>query len=993
MTSRTRHPLSLPPPPQPQPLATPPTSPEFSPAAFGAFPKPSGVILQPRISPSKRILRRKKSGLGATARTKKSKEPVPEGKENQDEKTLRKKAAGEERSGRLVSRLRSVRSVPMLSTNRDNDTVKDLFSSTTSVKRDSGKAMFTSISMGEREVLAEESDRQTGRHGFKPVEHVNNEHALRRYPTSLSSTSDTNMVEFGQLPSSAELDGGFGSISSRGGGADRKDPTAWQYSSMSSGTASHFASISGSSAGKTRERSETVTTFGGATSGSGSPRSTTATIRINLGEDTTPRAWTGRRRSSAASDGVAIGSFGLDRTSGAESTVRAGALGNESNKEDVYRRSRDLQRIVGGDAEPSRAVQDDQGSIEEIRDTEEMQQRFLQRHSRDFAHLHGEVLASMFQQSERQSLASAASVLAEASKNHSSARTFDPRETEDERQQRIIEEARREGREKRRSWMLSKAGLTGGPMSPTTTFYGAPPTHTRNMSSISSMMSPGASSPRLGEMTPRAHARQTSLRGGIRPLSLVISQENARARESGGNIVLGPPLVTSPVPVVFEEEEKSDVVGEMTRSDSTFSMSAGHEDEPYISHARNWSSTSARGHRRGSMYSSGSGSGSQGSVSRSVSIKSHRRTMSPAQQALPPHLRTFSASSVSMTNSSMSSLGAVIGGNSESSCSSGEHIGGPRVLSSEAYNFRMSVNAPAPRAESRMTNSTYAMGSFRTESRLTMRGPTPDLDLDGSDDRESRIKRRRARAFLVAGLKLESKTARPDSGVMIEQDEDQGWPLSPSDGKKDRRAGVVVENRLELEAMEVMSESTPVERKRYSVMRREKQDGPVLRRAGTPLFPFNTMELPDVDEPDQEVQTSSGSPEITFSAVDDSGTIRSILPVEEHGPLPRDESENSLQDPSAWRAQSGEMIRELFWLPGTRPGAATAVEGTISDVAMPSTPGRPSSGPTSPAIIHADSAGASPGRERKTSWSNAARGWLRSDTKPDPEAQVEKGFG
>ena len=981
----------------------------MSPAAFGTFPRhyqsQPGIVLQPKISPTKRILRRKKSGLGSTVRTKKSSKepfpsPLPEGKENQDEKSglRRKRSTGveereKERTGRFASRLRSVRSVPLLNSrtdkDKDNENVgtRDLFGGRATVRdrdrRDSGKVM--EMTMGESEVLSEES--HVGRYGLKSI-NLEDSHPLARYPTSQASASSTNMVEFGYLPSSAELDGGFGSISSRGGGADRKDPAGWQYSSISTGTASNFASLSSSSKGQgkgfSRERSETVTTFGGATStsGSGSPRSMTTTIRIDLRDETTPRAWTGRRRSSEASE---IGQvFGM--TPGTGSTVRAAGLGIETNKEDVYRRSRDLQRVIGGHDEEQqghrRTIPNDRGdeeSLEEIRDTEEMQQRFLQRHSQDFAHLHSQALASMFQPSEPRSLTSAASVLTETSPTL----PFDPRETEDERQRRIIEEARREGREKRRSWMLSKAGLMNGPMSPTTTFYGPAPTHSRNASSISSsILSPGASlaSPRLGEMTPRAHQRQTSLRGGIRPLSLVISQENARARESAGSIVLGPPLVTSPVSVVLEEEEKSDVVGEMTRSESTstsFSMSAGHENEPYISHAKHWS-----GHHRGSIHSSGSGS--QGSLSRSVSIKSHRRTMSPAQQALPPHLRSFSASSVTMTNSSMSSLGAVIGGGSESSCSSGEHIGGPRVLSSDAFNFRMSVNAPAPRAESRMTNSTYAMGSFRTESRLTMRGPTPDGEQ--AEDRESRIQRRRARAFLVAGLKLESKAASASSQVVAEQDETDEWPMSPSEGKKDRRAGVVVENKLDLDNMEVMSASAPVERKRYSVMRREKQDDvPTLRRAGTPLFPFYSKpsEAQSEDSVSPDVLPPKGSPEITISVVEESGNIRPIPLSHEPVHFPRDESENSLQDPSAWRAQSGEMIRELFWLPST--------QGDVTDV--PTTPTRPISRPPSPAVIHSDSAGASPGRERKTSWSNAARGWLRSESKTDPEAQVEKGFG
>ena len=170
------------------------------------------------------------------------------------------------------------------------------------------------------------------------------------------------------------------------------------------------------------------------------------------------------------------------------------------------------------------------------------------------------------------------------------------------------------------------------------------------------------------------------------------------------------------------------------------------------------------------------------------------------------------------------------------------------------------------------------------------------------------------------------------------------------------------------------------------MMRREKQDDvPTLRRAGTPLFPFYSKpsEAQSEDSVSPDVLPPKGSPEITISVVEESGEIRPIPLSHEPVHFPRDESENSLQDPSAWRAQSGEMIRELFWLPST--------QGDVTDV--PTTPTRPISRPPSPAVIHSDSAGASPGRERKTSWSNAARGWLRSESKTDPEAQVEKGFG
>ena len=1090
MSSRTRHPQSLPPPPQPKPLATPPTSPEFSPVEFGTFPR--SISLLPKVSPTKRVLRRKKSGLGSQAivRTRRSKEPLFREKENQDENRETKETSsglvGDERSSKLVKRLRSVRSVPLLSSTRPNNShAAPEAAQLKEVKRKSER-----MDKGNEEVLSEESHRtRSYRPRTRTIGDVD-EHQLQRYPTSSSST---NMYEFG-YPSSAEVDGGFGSVSSGSDHLGHRKRLSSQmgslgYSSISSG--SNFGSVSASaSAGfalksAQRTRSETVTTVGGATSGSGSPRST---IRINLGDET-PRNWTSeRRRGSGASESV--GSIVFGRTPQTDQTLRAQTLDIGQAREEVYRKSRDLQRVMNheeasdlpviapSEKEIVRVVEPDQESIEEIKDNEETQRKFLQRHSIDFAHLHQS--AGFRSRADQQSLASAASALvSQGDAGVSTDRTFDPTESEDERQRRIVEEARREGREKRRSWMLSKAGLAGGPMSPA---VNATPFHRRNSSSITggSCMSPGFTpmlmSPRVGEITPRAHIRQSSLQGGMRPLALVKNQERRRSMIIGqaSDIVLGPPLVISPVEVVpeaEEEEESSDKLGELSRSESstTCSMSAGHSDDPYISHARNWSNTSigggmpsikTDGPQRESIHSS-NGSSSHGSISRSVSIKSHRRTMSPAQQALPPHLRSFSVSSVSVTNSSMSSLGAVIGGtaNSESSCSSGEHIGGPRVLSSDAYNFRMSIaqrkeskslsnrQSLQLRTESRMTNSTFAAGSLRTESQMTWRNETPDLGFDAelrdntSEDRESRIKRRRARAFLVAGLKLErNATPSNSSNVVAEQDEE--WPASATESKKDRRGGIMVETNLNIgeEAMEIVSTPQPIERKRYSVLQREKGydtgsgsddvHSPTLRRAGTPLLPFYLKpgNSPSIDEAtffsarQSPVSASPvlatvepslpvikpASPDITINVTEDSGIVYPIdnESTSVHRSLPRDDSENSLQDPSAWRAQSGEMMRELFWLPGTSQEQADSlgasdpnVRRVQSDVGLGAafhqvdTGNRPMSRPPSPALIHPGSAGASPGRERKNSWSDAARGWLRSENKATPEVEVEKGFG
>lgn len=94
-----------------------------------------------------------------------------------------------------------------------------------------------------------------------------------------------------------------------------------------------------------------------------------------------------------------------------------------------------------------------------------------------------------------------------------------------------------------------------------------------------------------------------------------------------------------------------------------------------------------------------------------------------------------------------------------------------------------------------------------------------------------------------------------------------------------------------------------------------------------------------------------------------------------------------------------ELERRLFFHPPSNNSTpAKTVRKVKSDfglgsnhIALPQ--GRSMSRPTSPVIIHEDSAGASPGRPTKTTWSKGVRQWWREESKPDAENATERGFG
>lgn len=1122
-------------------LITPPTSPEISPlmdtftrtsaqpaASSSAASHPSlattAAIASSKQSPTRRVLRRKKSGLGSTIRTKKSRDAL----KGVHEVTADKENAGAQASAsnpsvaeRLVKRVRNVKSVPLLNnTNRYSSQQQ-----TCSVDQQS-KSTTTNRPIGKQEFLVE---RKPSRHAASQSIGGGAPPVLGRYHTEFSYPSSGELDGRFELPPPPQSTDSLDLARSMTSNTELRD-TRDHSISLTGTNVSHFGSVSSCSwnpaaatsastmsgsqdmgRSSKRQRSETVTTFGGNTSTSlsgGSPRST---IRVDLGIDHHAAASTSTPKypESMTTATTVSPTATYHKTPGTDSTVRA--TGDTTiEKSDVYRRSRQLQRIVAGFHETSDSRdtgaedqevlvanwsdehQGDTDSMEEIRETEEMQQRFLKRHSRDFAHLHsfpGQAYSTR-DAPETTTIGHDSPAL----------RAFNLDESEQDRQARIIEESKTAGREKRRSWMLAKAGLLGGggPLSPTAHTSPITSLHRRNGSvNSASPMSP-VFSPQLGrfqnngkrasiDATPRASVatpggERRNSRSGIRPLSLVISQEHARSREKRSSLSftsgdLGPLLnttmsaataTTAPAvasPVVLEEEEDE-------------------EDGP----PRDWSTVAAPplGRR----------------LSKTTKRHSYVRSsvdLSPAQQALPPYLRSYSQSISThshhsqTSNSSMSSLGAVIGGtaNSESSCSSGaEHLGGPRVLSAESFNFRMSLqekrHAPHSatlasyqlggqdgngRSESRNTFSSFAMGSVRTDSRLTLRGPTPDLRMDDAaemEDRDARIKRRRARAFLVAGLKLENNTlqTRRDANQDVVVEHEDECEEETSGGRKNRRGGIMVEENLGIGQEHVSSpgevvprpvstaRSTPVERKRYSVMRREKvgsssggggggESSPEvgwsqslpIRRAGTPLLPFylakpTTSVQQDSDQREvlrsEEIESKeAAAPEITISVTEDLENVAppgEIQPSDAAGldPLYAAHSRAlsvSPQDTNS-TVDNGDIVRELFWLPGAAnpmmPGSSTphapqqndhVVRKVKSDVGLgasfrdpiPNAPGRSMSRPPSPLLVHGDSAGASPARdadsERKSSWSTAARGWLRSETKITPEVEMEKGFG
>lgn len=676
--------------------------------------------------------------------------------------------------------------------------------------------------------------------------------------------------------------------------------------------------------------------------------------------------------------------------------------------------------------------------------------------------------------------------------------------------------ARKEGREKRRSWALYRAGLVSpvpaaGPNGWTTP-HSAPagssshsasisqsqqsipgrPGHHRRVSSFltgahhpSVNPSPSlAASPQISTVQ-----RQTVLSGGFKPLALVavtkgIASSPAgperppqrRNRWSMGNSV-GSPYMEPPASAARllqntrddEEEEELSVIVERESEKSRTSTSL---------------SVSSADHSRASLSS------------------------------IPAHLRNHSSST---TSSSLSSLGAVINGSSPSkstsSCSSGgEHLGGPKVLSGESFNFRMSVVSGGGRrksgllmdeynheeemghkSDSRMTSktaTTSGLDNIRTDSRMTLRGGRLlDGQIDPEDalagnDKDARAARRRARAFLVAGLKLEE-------GSLYHEHEEQ--PMSPF-AKMDatRRAGVVISQPIEWKD-EAPSQEPKTSRKRYSVMRAEKNvplqlsssqvQPPTTPNAtlGTSLFwrqhEFQSSGASSassyysaVDEPlDSPAEAQFGIEEPGFTEVFDSGMpvlgeryggresvspitisssagtarmspgINATEPAPHMGlaapgitiaiydpagharqasltsvrrdsivsdrPAPmRDDSSGSSADMHLGQQglNSLELERQLFFdhrsVRSANSDAYKSVRKVKSDIglganqiALPT--GRSMSRPTSPVIIHEDSAGASPGRQRKTGWSKGVREWWRDDAKATAENETERGFG
>ncbi|KAJ9110072.1 hypothetical protein QFC19_001743 [Naganishia cerealis] len=507
-------------------------------------------------------------------------------------------------------------------------------------------------------------------------------------------------------------------------------------------------------------------------------------------------------------------------------------------------------------------------------------------------------------------------------------------------------------------------------------------------------------------------------------------------------------------------------------------------------------------------------------TSTSISLSSAEQSRA-SLSSIPAHLRNHSSST---TSSSLSSLGAIIHhgsspSKSTSSCSSGgEHLGGPKVLSGDAFNFRMSIVSGGgrrrsgllaedinheeqgldQRSDSRMTSQTFTnsssgFDSIRTDSRMTLRGKRllpgqidPEDALMGSD-KDSRAARRRARAFLVAGLKLE------EGSLYREQPEEH--PLLPS-AKADtgRRGGVVIEKAIEWNENPPLQVNTTT-RKRYSIMRAEKTvplqlstsqaRSPVTTTPAT-LGPsllwrqheFHSSETSsassyhtaidqplnqspveeshsDVEEPgfmevldngmqvpaeryrgresvspitlssdagtarmspaEKAVEPTSaamgqGAQGITIAIYDPAGHARqaSLASIQRDSivldgrPVPlRNDSQGSSGDIHLGEQEmnSLELERQLFFDDhSANADAFRSVRKVKSDIGLGASQitlphGRSMSRPTSPVIIHQDSAGASPGRQRKTGWSKGVREWWRDESKVNAENETERGFG
>lgn len=517
--------------------------------------------------------------------------------------------------------------------------------------------------------------------------------------------------------------------------------------------------------------------------------------------------------------------------------------------------------ILHVDERKKAATQLTEDSDEEVKkyDPREVfsKERFLRRHSRDFGHLHAHLATTTMTPGE------SVSITAE--------------EPEDTMEQLVsagpevdLAAARREGREKRRSWALYRAGLvspvlsTGAQALPSTphsappastshtvsgssnpTATGRPGHHRRLSSFVTGAHHPSLASPAFSETImagpPSTLPRQKVMSGGFKPLTLVAvtkaaspsspadtaDRSHRRNRWSIGSSGV-PPVLERTLPM--EEIEELSIIEERTSEKS-----------------------------RGSIV-----------------ILRHSDQSRASLSSLPAHLRTHSSST---TSSSLSSLGAIINhgspSKSSSSCSSGgEHLGGPRVLSGEAFNFRMSVggrsrqrvpldNTPqtsqytANRGADHSYSGSLGFRSLQTDSSATLRGGRPiseriDQEVSlASDDKHARAARRRARAFLVAGLKLEEGS--------LFRDDESVHAVDYTQTDVSRRGGVVIEQPPALEDSPAMRESRA--RKRYSMMRAEKiTSQPSVQPARSVHGPRAAMSLNPSLMPRDEFHGSAASP-------------------------------------------------------------------------------------------------------------------------------------
>lgn len=660
-------------------------------------------------------------------------------------------------------------------------------------------------------------------------------------------------------------------------------------------------------------------------------------------------------------------------------------------------------------------------------------ERFLKRHSQDFSHLYGRSRAVVADGQNFQGVPGGTSIVA-------SEPVHEAPEPDAEDERRALEEARRMGREKRRSWMLQRAGLAGtmplsvgeestqaGLSSSSAATTSASARHHRRTSSTTFL----APSARAGQAS--GHVRQTTLFGGPKPLTLVAVQNRRRLSQQ----MQLPSSARSPFVEPFVTSPTDDEVSMSPTPAPTESPSAIHEvdeEDPSVTPKKRLAPPSSYSPHRDHPSSS---------PTSSVSASQHRTS------SIPPHLRGASASSHA-SSGSLSSLGHIIAGYSPgastSSCSSGaDHIGGPRELAPENFNFRMSISDRnsssrlGTRADSRLTwtsGSLRRQTSMQTESRLSQMDSTSDTDeevpvaeiLEG-DDREARLVRRRARAFLMAGLKLErNSVVRPDSGIAVEQQVEDGHDtVKRSDSR--RRAGIIVQGEVDVANPDLepgvlgLPDKTSNSRKRYSMLRREKAaaaESEELLTTPSSEQHGSSRGIVSIAEAAEDASYSStndlkgpgpslralrrvdsgrltAQPGISIS-VFDSESEAALRPTVDR--LVSDESNGM----SGWQTlDSSEAASRLFWhedgaepsrlapkqdLRKVRSDGGMRSAYRSEDVAITT--------PITPTLVHADANGASPGQKEKSTWAGGMRGWLRkgsSSTKAGVEGETEKGFG